>query len=118
MMRCLRVIDDWRGARNASNNLLHGWQYKFFVVGQVQLAAPGVKKLNGSRAGGNLCAQISNRRLCDAVQKVAKSAWILVHETLYRREPLSCAAFYHVAGKSPGRGCESKHRNGRSGFAR
>src|SRR5215813_261138 len=117
VMRCLRIIDDWRGARSAANNLLHGRQYKFFVVSHVQLAAPSVKKLNGGSACGNLRPQIPNRCLRDAVQKIMESARLLLHETLHGREPFSCPAFHHIAGKSPRGCCESKHGNSWTDFS-
>ena len=54
VMRRFGVINHGSSTAQAGNNLLRGGESKIFVVAEGELAAPGVKELNGGGSGGDL----------------------------------------------------------------
>src|SRR5690348_9400459 len=113
----LRVVDDRGGAGNAFDDLLNRGKSKVAIVHQVEFTAPRVKKLNGSRAGGDLGAEIRNRGLGDTRQKLAERSRLRVKETLSGGKAVFRAALDHIAGECPWRGGESENGYVRANLA-
>src|SRR5271156_4383914 len=100
-MRGFRVINDGslRGCGcEAGNDFLRGGESEVFVVTEGEFAAPGVEKLDGGGACGDLGFQVRNSCLRDAMQEIAEGGWFAEQEALYRGETFFGAAFDHVAG--------------------
>jgi hypothetical protein len=104
-----RVVDDRNGAAEAGNDLLNGRENEFGVITEVELAAPGIEKLHGGDASGNLRLEVKNSGFGDALKKFAKNAGLFIEEILYGRKAFLGAAFDHVAREGPGRSGEAEN---------
>src|SRR5260370_35967175 len=88
-------------AAETGDDLLDRGEREFFVVWEIQLATPGVEELHGGGSSSDLCFQIGNGGLSDAMEECAEDLRLVVEETLDGGESFLGLAFYHVAGKCP-----------------
>src|SRR5216683_3008512 len=101
MLGGLGVINHGDQAAETGDDLLDGGEREFFVVWEIQLATPGVEELHGGGASCDLCFQIGNGGLSDAMEECAEELRLVVEETLDGGESFLSLAFHHITGKGP-----------------
>src|SRR6267378_1731849 len=74
---------------------------KCFVVWEIQLTTPGVEELHGGGSSCDLCFQIGNGGLSDAMEECAEDLRLVVEETLDGCESFLSLAFHHITAKRP-----------------
>src|SRR5260370_38514872 len=101
----------------AGDDLLDGGECEFFVVWEITLATRGVEELHGGGSSCDLCFQIGNGGLSDAMEECAEDLRLVVEETLDGGESFLGFALYHVAGQCPrGTGKSQDGNLGTDGF--
>ncbi len=94
--------------RQLIDQQLRGRQLEIAIRRGIQFACPGVEKLHGRGAGGDLCLEVDGRGASDLFQELAKHARLVQEHRLCGGETFARAALNQVTRQRPGSGGESE----------
>jgi len=117
MVRSFGVVNDGSSSSDSGDDFLRGGQREGFVIGEGELAAPGVEELHCGGARSDLRFEIGDGGLRDAVEKFAERSGLAAQESFDGGESVAGAAFDHIAGERPRGGGEAENRDGRAELA-